>query len=225
MDARLLPEAQHFPLANRRFSRYTEQVFDPGVHPEYLRRRRVRRPSVPICPMFHTSRFAIPFALGAALVVSALAYARTDAHVQPPGVRPAAVAHVYRSTHVTDIPSTRSEWARYDTAAYVVSTLNLLTKQTAAAFSARLRDRYHVSEYVVRSDLSRTGLYFVQLIRSHGRIAGAFAYRMGWTKPQAVSSFGIRLGGTLASRSVRRSYRTDASRSLGTFKSTLPSYR
>jgi len=212
------------PLAKRPISRYTEQVFDPGDQLFHLRRTRVRRLSVPIYPMFHMSRFAIPIALGAALIVSALASSRTDANIASQRAHPAARTQIYRTTRVSDFPSTRSEWERYDTAAYVVSTLNLLTNRTARSFSTRLRTRYGISAYVVRSDLSISGLYYVQLIRSQHHVAAAFVYRMGWTKPQALNALGVRLGGKMASRSVRRSYRNDATRPLGSFTSTLPSY-
>jgi len=173
--------------------------------------------------MRHPRRLVVPLAFVAALATSAAAATGTFAHITTHRPHAAPVFHAHPSK-ATNIPATREQWQQYDTAAYVVSTLNLLTGENARAFSARLRRQYHVLRYDVYADVPVRNLYFVQLRSSNNRVIGVLAYRMGWSKPEALNAFAHRVGARNAPHSVLHFYRSSELQLLGTFDSTLPSY-
>jgi hypothetical protein len=115
-------------------------------------------------------------------------------------------------------PQGRPDWQQRDTAAYVVSTLNLLRTPGGQLMVVKL----NAGRFDVYSDLSRDDLYFIELRARGGAPIGALAYQLGWTKPQALSRSLGRLGIGRASRTVFRAYRLDEKQLIGSFTSTVP---
>jgi hypothetical protein len=115
-------------------------------------------------------------------------------------------------------PQGQPSWQQRDTAVYVVSTLNLLRAPDGQLIVAKL----NAARFDVYADLSRDDLYFIELRARGGAPIGAFAYQLGWAKPQALSRSLGRLGIDRASRIVFRAYRMDHKQLIGSFTSTVP---
>jgi hypothetical protein len=122
------------------------------------------------------------------------------------------------STH----SSQNANWDRRDAAIYVVSTINLLHTKDGRPVSSLLTDKYGIAHFEVYSDLNAPDLYFIQLRREGGGLAGALAYQMGWQMPASISSLTNRLGVHDASRKYRQAYKSDPKQLQGSFTSTLP---
>lgn len=137
----------------------------------------------------------------------------------------AAVAGVL-PTHAASTTQTHqhtTNWNQHDTAVYVVSTLNLLHTRDGRAFSSLLSGRLNVTRFDVYADITTPDLYFIQLRRDDGSVAGAFAYRMGWSKPQVLF---LSVSKSVAHRGndkIQAAYRADGKQLIGSFSSTLPS--
>lgn len=115
-----------------------------------------------------------------------------------------------------------SKWDARDTAVYVVSTLNLLHTPQGRPLSATLLHK-GITNYDVYADNARADLYFVELVRDNGEVAGAVAYRMGWLKPVSVSTLTDQLGVSKAQDDIVHAYASDDKQLLDSFTSTLPS--
>lgn len=115
------------------------------------------------------------------------------------------------------------DWGQRDTAVYVVSTLNLLHSPRGGSMATRLTRRLGIARFDVYADTRVTDLYFIELRRQNGDIAGAFAYQMGWVKPLSVTAFCDRLGAPRAPARIVESYRNDSRQFIGSFTSTMPS--
>lgn len=113
-------------------------------------------------------------------------------------------------------------WAQHDTAVYVVSTLNLLRSDSGQSLTTVFKSQLHVKRYMVEADASVPDLYFIDLVSKSHDVVGAFAYKMGWQKPVAVTDFGI-VSLPRATADVLTAYRTDHRTKVGIFNSTLPS--
>lgn len=114
------------------------------------------------------------------------------------------------------------EWQRRDTATYVVSTVNLLRTEQGRPLRKFVQDRMDVSRYAVFADDDVPGLYFIQLKRDTGSVAGTLAYRMGWPTPLSLSHKLSTLGVKAAPPEIWRAYKTAHLTFLGAFSSSLP---
>jgi len=114
------------------------------------------------------------------------------------------------------------DWGQHDTAVYVVSTLNVLHTRKGQSVVAILTKRFGIAHYDVWSDLNNSDLYFVQLKKADGTVAGTLAYQMGWPQPLTLSHGFFRLGVHSASATVAAAYKTDPKQLIGSFTSTLP---
>jgi hypothetical protein len=117
---------------------------------------------------------------------------------------------------------TAVDWNTHDTAVYVVSTVNLLRTRSGRVMLPVLRHRLGVRRYNVYSDATASDMYYIDLLKSDGTVAGTLAYRMGWQKPMSLSSALDSLGVTHASDSVVAGYKSDKKTLIGSFSSTLP---
>jgi hypothetical protein len=115
-----------------------------------------------------------------------------------------------------------TNWNQRDAAVYVVSTLNLLRTHKGTPVSSIFQRRYNVTRYTVLDDLKSQDLYFIELKRDDGSVFGAYAYQMGWVKPQALTSSVSRFGARMAGADTLTSYRNDGKQLLATFTSTMP---
>jgi hypothetical protein len=105
---------------------------------------------------------------------------------------------------------------------YVVSTINLLRTSRGHPFTRLAARRLNVSQYEVYADTSVSNLYFIQLRREGGSLAGGLAYQMGWPKPESVAGGLDNYGITRAPDRLAQAYRFDRLALIGTFSSTLP---
>jgi hypothetical protein len=116
-----------------------------------------------------------------------------------------------------------TNWATHDTAVYVVSTLNLLRTKSGQPMSQAFARKLRVVRYDVYADNVNNNLYFIDLKRATGSLAGAFAYQMGSVKPVAIL-LNHRVGRVNhASDQISLAYKTDPRTLIGSFTSTLPS--
>lgn len=128
-----------------------------------------------------------------------------------------SVAFAHRSHTSQEI-----NWQERDTAAYVVSTVNLLRMPHHVPFPTVARQRLHVDNYAVVADTWRTNLYFIRLKRGDDSVAGALAYQMGWPAPRSVTTSVRKLGVARAPVGIIASYTWDPKRTIGDFSSTVP---
>lgn len=123
-------------------------------------------------------------------------------------------------------PGRRNEsvtnWGQRDTAVYVVSTLNLLHMRGGRPVVPMLDHRLSVTHFDVFADQSEPGMYFINLKRDDGSVAGSFVYQMGWAKPQLLKIDLTRQVAHRASASIRQEFHTDPKMLIGIFNSTLP---
>lgn len=115
------------------------------------------------------------------------------------------------------------DWNQRDTAVYVVSTLNLLYTKQGRPFLSLLRGRLNVTRYDVYADTDTAELYFITLKREDGSVIGAFAYRMGWSKPRILFLLARRPVAHRGKDKILTAYRADGKQLIGSFSSTLPS--
>jgi hypothetical protein len=113
-------------------------------------------------------------------------------------------------------------WQVRDTAIYVVSTLNLLRTGSGHSFAAVAQRQLSVDRFDVYSDLDQRDLYFVQLKRDDGTVAGVLAYMMGWPKPKSVTSAISSMGIDRAPEVIVQAFKADRLKLFGSFTSTLP---
>jgi hypothetical protein len=128
---------------------------------------------------------------------------------------PTFAAHGSKSSSTTN-------WNQRDTAVYVVSTLNLLRTTNGRPASVTYASRFDITKYSVLADSKVDGLYFVELKRDDGTVFGAYAYQMGWAKPQALTSSVKRYGAKRAPSDIVSDYKSDPKTELATFTSTVP---
>lgn len=141
----------------------------------------------------------------------------------PFGVVNAAKAPHHESQVATSLRSTRQvTWQRRDTATYVVSTVNLLRTGEGQPLSTVVEYRMDVSRYAIFADDDVPGLYFIQLKRDTGSVAGTLAYHMGWPKPLSLSRGLSALGVDPAPPAVWQAFKTDHMSFLGAFSSSIP---
>lgn len=113
-------------------------------------------------------------------------------------------------------------WGQHDTAVYVVSTLNLLHTKKGQSITALLTRKLNVSQYDVFADSSVNDLYFIELRRADGSVAGGLAYQLGWSKPQILTLALPKGVCKHADDKVMQEYRSDPKQLIGSFSSTLP---
>ena len=113
-------------------------------------------------------------------------------------------------------------WGQHDTAVYVVSTLNLLHTRKGQAITAFLTRTLAVTQYDVLADGSVSALYFIELRRDDGTVAGALAYQLGWPKPQLLTLALPKGVCKHAAATIMQAYRSDPKQLIGSFASTLP---
>jgi hypothetical protein len=124
-----------------------------------------------------------------------------------------------QSTHRQQVP----DWNQQDTAAYVVSTLNLLHTRTGRPLVTTLTRSANVDRFEVWEVLGGPrGLYIIQLKDAYGEWLGAFVYRMGWMKPMSASPLTDHLGVRHAWPRILNLSRQYPKKLIGTFGSTLP---
>jgi hypothetical protein len=119
-------------------------------------------------------------------------------------------------------PSAPADWSQYDTAVYVVSTLNVVRTRDAQPLVPLLAARYGVVRYAIWQDLQAID-YVIQPKRASGRNAGMLVYRLGWDKPYSFSRFTHKLGVPGPPQPIPGNFQTDSKKLIGTFASTLPS--
>lgn len=141
----------------------------------------------------------------------------------PFGVVNAAKAPHHESHVATSLRSTQQvSWQRRDTATYVVSTINLLRTDQGRPLTNVVEYRMDVSRYAIFADDDVPGLYFIQLKRGTGSVAGTLAYHMGWPTPLSLSRRLSTLGIDPAPPAVWQADKTDHMTFLGAFSSSLP---
>jgi hypothetical protein len=118
---------------------------------------------------------------------------------------------------------TLSKWELRDSAAYVVSTMNLARCNGRRLLTPILDHQYGVTHYDVYADQATTGLFFIEPKRSDGSSTGALAYQMGWMAPQSVSSSFDALHTHRAPPDVYSAFKNDKKHLIGSFASTVPS--
>lgn len=135
-------------------------------------------------------------------------------------------AHVLRAApHTGDrngVATADANWETRDTAVYIVSTLNLLRTRAGKPVVEVFERRDDVSKYVVLDDRRSQYLYFIELQRADGSVFGAYAFRMGWARPLAVTRSVSRFGVRLATPAVIAAYRSDPTVTLMAFPSPVP---
>jgi hypothetical protein len=115
-----------------------------------------------------------------------------------------------------------SSWDRRDSAAYVVSTLNLVHCRDGRPLAPILSQRYPGARYDVFVDQQISNLFFIEPRRADGSTVGALAYQLGWLAPMSVTSSLSALHVRSAPAAVYSEFRTDAKQFIGTFSSTVP---
>jgi hypothetical protein len=127
-------------------------------------------------------------------------------------------AHAAGSANHPQAPN----WSQHDTAVYVVSTLNLLHTRKGDPITAMLTRKLNITEYDVYSDIAVNDLYYIELRRADGVVAGTLAYQLGWPKPQILTLALPKGVCKHADDRVGQEYRSDPKLLIGTFTSTLP---
>jgi hypothetical protein len=74
----------------------------------------------------------------------------------------------------------------------------------------------------VLADTKSQDLYFIEVKKDDGSLIGAYAYQMGWVKPQAISPALAHFGMHQASGDILADYRSDPKILMATFSSTRP---
>lgn len=138
-----------------------------------------------------------------------------------------AVGLLFERTILEQPPASAStvhwtRWSRYDTASYVVSTLNLVSRGSPFTFADHLRRHHAIRRLVVYVDRNRTDLYFVKLLGPHGRNVGVLAYQLGWNRPRVVTALAFATRARRAPPAIVQAYRSDQLMRLEAFHSSLP---
>jgi hypothetical protein len=119
-------------------------------------------------------------------------------------------------------PPHHVELDRRDSAAYVVSTLNLVHCRDGRSLALILSQCYPGARYDVFVDQQISNLFFIEPRRADGSTVGALAYQLGWVAPMSVTSSLSALYVRSAPAAVYSEFRTDAKQFIGTFSSTVP---
>jgi len=114
-----------------------------------------------------------------------------------------------------------TDWSQQDTAAYVVSTLNLLRTRAGHPLVATLTQGSDVSRFEVWAVIGQPDLYVIQLKDDYGKWVGALVYRMGWMRPMSASPLTEHLGVRHAWHRVLSLSRQYPKKLIGTFGPTL----
>jgi hypothetical protein len=115
-----------------------------------------------------------------------------------------------------------ANWNQRDTAVYVVSTLNVCRNQKGRPISTVLQKRFLATKYSVLADTKNQDLYFIEVKKDDGSVVGAYAYQMGWVKPQAITVALAHFGMKQASGDLVTDYKSDSKLLIATFSSTRP---
>lgn len=115
-----------------------------------------------------------------------------------------------------------SSWDRRDSAAYVISTLNLVHCRDGRSLAPILSQRYPGARYDVYVDQQISNLFFIEPRRADGSTVGALAYQLGWVAPMSVTSSLSALHVRSAPAAVYSEFRNDTKQFIGAFSSTLP---
>jgi hypothetical protein len=126
-------------------------------------------------------------------------------------------------TPSNDHHSSTTNWQQYDTAVYVVSTVNLLHTRNGHPVLPILRRRLGVVRLDVYADRTQSNLYFIQFKRADGSGPGALAYEMGWVKPESVTNSCSHFGIVQAPANIVQDYQNDSTQLIGSFTSSFPS--
>ena len=128
-----------------------------------------------------------------------------------------------RPTHAQDVnlPAGFTTWSNYDTAAYMVSTLNLVHLANGSALPAVLVQDYGVTRYAVWQDLA-SGSYVIQFKRATGVNAGMVVNRLGWPLPVSYSRLTDALGMTRPQPPLELHFRAHPKQLLGSFAAERP---
>jgi hypothetical protein len=110
-------------------------------------------------------------------------------------------------------------WQQRDTAVYVVSTLNLLGRRGNHTVQQAFQ-RLNITRIDVYADSAQNNLYFIELKRDDGTLAGSLAYQIGWLKPKRIAWPAGRTIPVVAG-TIARAYRADSKTLIGSFTSTL----
>jgi hypothetical protein len=112
-------------------------------------------------------------------------------------------------------------WNEYDTAAYVVSTLNVVRTGDRRLLVPLMTAQYGVTRFAVWDDLQTDG-YVIQLKRASGVNVAQLVYKLGWDQAGSYSRLTDRLGVPRPPQAIEGHFRTHAKRLIGTFNATLP---
>lgn len=132
-----------------------------------------------------------------------------------------AAGHIHPSQGHTGRQSS-IDWTTYDTAVYVVSTINLLRTRDGRPVVPVLTHALGVRQYDVYADIDEPRLYFIDLRKADGTPVGSLVYRMGAQKPMSLMSRLNRIGISRAPAWMVMEYRTDKETLIGSFSSTIP---
>jgi hypothetical protein len=115
-----------------------------------------------------------------------------------------------------------ANWGQRDTAVYVVSTLNVCRNHKGQPISTALQRRFLATKYSVLEDTKNQDLYFIEVKKDDDTVIGAYAYQMGWVKPQAITPALAHFGMRRATGDIAADYKSDPKVLMATFSSTRP---
>jgi hypothetical protein len=115
-----------------------------------------------------------------------------------------------------------ANWNQRDTAVYVVSTLNVCRNHKGQPISNVLQRRFLATKYSVLADTKNQDLYFIEVKKDDGSVIGAYAYQMGWVRPQAITPALAHFGIKQAAGDMVSDYKSDPKALIATFSSTRP---
>ncbi|GAC1404607.1 MAG: hypothetical protein NVSMB52_18470 [Chloroflexota bacterium] len=118
-------------------------------------------------------------------------------------------------------PAGSPSWRAYDTAAYVVSTLNTVRTNNGRSLPVVLSTTYAVNRYAVWEDLT-TRMYVLQFKKDTGLNVGMAVYALGWKVPLSHSRLTDSLGLSRPAYPVENHFRTHPKLLLGSFPGTTP---
>lgn len=114
----------------------------------------------------------------------------------------------------------QSVWQARDTAAYAVSTLNLLHTRSGINLVTFWRRLLSPISYAVYRDTRTQSLFFIRILGDHRRITGTFAYRLGWRLPKPIAGDLLPLRRHAVRPLIAHAYRADPKQLVGIFSST-----
>lgn len=113
-----------------------------------------------------------------------------------------------------------TSWQQYDTASYVVSTLNLLQTRSHESMVDRWVRKYGALRFDVYQAAADPSFFVIDVSRSDGGLVQRLQYRMGWERPRPIQPAPRRSERHVSERPVRQAPIAGEQNLIGTFTST-----